>query len=85
MVIKNFCNTSERVALLWAGVLFSFVVGVIVILLLNFKNAIHLNLGTNNKIIDTKKSNIDAINFNYIFDFYTLLPKMEIIINNDRI
>ena len=65
------------------GILLILVSVIIVMFLLNIRNGVSPSTGTRIEIVDITKSNIELELAVPIFDFYTLLPNMEVITNNN--
>jgi cell division protein FtsN len=80
---RNSRNQSEKKSLPWGPMLLSFAVGVFVMFLLHLKDNVdpeqHSNKG-NEKKSEKKSKAIEPT-----FDFYTLLPEMEVVVeDNDK-
>lgn len=76
---RNTRNSAEKKSLPWGPMLLSFAVGVFVMFLLHLKDNVDPDQGTKAIKSEKKSSAIEPT-----FDFYTLLPEMEVIVEYDK-
>ncbi len=78
---RNTRNTPEKKSLPWGPMLLSFAVGVFVMFLLHLKDNVEPEQHgkTAEKKTEKKSKAIEPT-----FDFYTLLPEMEVVVDNEK-
>jgi len=79
---RNTRNTPEKKSLPWGPMLLSFAVGVFVMFLLHLKD--NVTPEQHGKTAADKHAEKKSKAIEPTFDFYTLLPEMEVVVNNDR-
>lgn len=77
---RNTRNTPEKKSLPWGPMLLSFAVGVFVMFLLHLKD----NIDPEQHGKTTAKTEKKSKAIEPTFDFYTLLPEMEVIVDNEK-
>lgn len=78
---KNSRNTAKDNSLPWGPMLLSFAVGAFAMFLLHLKNNVPAEPPSGNVIVEKQKTNKHA---EPTFDFYTLLPEMEVVVNTPK-
>jgi len=79
---RNSRHTPPKKSLPWGPMLLSFMVGIFVMFLLHLKDNVPAEQG--NKSTVAKKQDKKSKAIEPTFDFYTLLPEMEVVVNEGK-
>lgn len=78
---KNARNAAKEKTMPWGLMLLSFAVGAFAMFLLHLKNNVPAELSSGDVIVEEQKINKHV---EPTFDFYTLLPEMEVVVNTPK-
>ncbi len=78
---KNSRNNAKQKTLPWGPMLLSFAVGIFVMFLFHLKDNVPAEQTDKSTTVNEKKANK---NVEPTFDFYTLLPEMEVVVNTPK-
>lgn len=77
---KNRKKSQAKSALPWGPMFISFAVGAFAMFLLHLKDNVPADVQSKTKVVAEKKSKV----IEPTFDFYTLLPEMEVVVNTPK-